>query len=205
MAKVCGIIAVALAIIAIFVPVSGILVSCVAIMFAFVAGLWGQLQYASGAAAIVGINSFLFSPVLFLTVMFPAQLYIAGFILFLVAIPFVAMWLGTRFPAQWQRIGILLSFFWLVIVPIVMNDTAIKHGASAFSRAERACNAQMKQDGKTGQESYCYKQGQHAQSDGKLFGSVHYVAVIFAPIVLGWLGACGLIALQRRREAASSS
>ena len=51
------------------------------------------------------------------------------------------MWLGTLFPAQWQRIGILLSFFWFVIVPIVMNDTAITHGASAFIRAERACNA----------------------------------------------------------------
>ena len=45
----------------------------------------------------------------------------------------------------------------------------------------------MKHYGKTGQESYCYKQSHHAQSDGKLFGPVRYVAVIFAPIVLGWL------------------
>src|SRR5690348_7625651 len=62
--RICGLAALALAVVAIFVPVSGILVSCGASAVAVVAALLGERFFAMCAAIVIGVNSFLMSPLL---------------------------------------------------------------------------------------------------------------------------------------------
>ncbi len=98
--KGCGIVAVVVAIAAIFIPVSGIVVSLGAAMLAVVAGLCGQYGYAAGTSAVVGINSFLLSPVIWMTVMWPGQIWIAFYVLCMVGAPLAAAAVHGRFIAR---------------------------------------------------------------------------------------------------------
>jgi hypothetical protein len=101
--RVFGIGAVAVAVIAIFVPVTGILLSLLAVILAVIAALLGEYGYASGTSAIVGINSFLLSPIIWMMVMWPGQLAIAFYVLCMVGAPMAAVALHARFLAERPR------------------------------------------------------------------------------------------------------
>ena len=92
-----GIAALIAAIVAIFVPISGIMISVLAVILAIVAALCGEYGYAAGTSAVVGINSFLLSPIIWMMVMWPGQLVIALYVLCMIGAPFAAMWVHGRF------------------------------------------------------------------------------------------------------------
>ena len=92
-----GIAALIAAVIAVFVPLSGILISVLAVILAIVAALCGEYGYAAGTSAVVGINSFLLSPIMWMMVMWPGQLAIAFYVLRMVGATLGAMWVHGRF------------------------------------------------------------------------------------------------------------
>ena len=97
MGRIFGIGAVASAVVAIFVPVTGILISLLAVILAVIAALLGQYGYAAGTSAIVAINSFLLSPIIWVIVMWPGQLVIALYVLCMVGAPMAAVAIHARF------------------------------------------------------------------------------------------------------------
>jgi hypothetical protein len=92
-----GIAALIAAIVAIFVPISGIMISVLAVILAIVAALCGEYGYAAGTSAVVGINSFLLSPIIWMMVMWPGQLVIAFYVLCMVGAPLAAIAFHARF------------------------------------------------------------------------------------------------------------
>lgn len=66
MAKGFGIAALVLAILAIFIPVGGVLISAIAVLFAAIAGFSGDRGFSIATALIAGVNTYFLSPSLWL-------------------------------------------------------------------------------------------------------------------------------------------
>src|SRR5690242_17926344 len=131
--RICGLAALALAVVAIFVPVSGILVSCGASAVAVVAALLGERFFAMCAAIVIGVNSFLMSPLL-LTAGLPV---VGAYVAVLAGAPLGAIALTQYVPRY--RLAIVLSIVWAVAAPAVVNGVAeCRAGETGFS-ADMAC------------------------------------------------------------------
>lgn len=98
MAKGFGIAALILAIAAMFVPIFGIFVSGIAILFAVIAALAGDRAFATATPLVGGINTFFFSPSTWVMMGGQTEADRTTFVLVLlggIAAPFIAMVLNA--------------------------------------------------------------------------------------------------------------
>jgi hypothetical protein len=196
MAKLCGLAAVAVAIVAIFVPVTGILLSVIAVALAVLAALGGAFRSAAATSAIVATNSFLFSPVLWMTVMWPGQLFVAALVLFLVALPLGAIAVSIYLPRQ--RYAIALSFAWALAVPMAINNRDEQNANETFHQAERACLSEHANPYAQEIATLCYRRGKRAFDEAPRRGWGVYALAVFGPIALGWLSYASALWLRRK-------
>jgi hypothetical protein len=183
--RICGLVALALAIVAIFVPINGILISCVASALAIVAALLGESRYSAGAAIVIGVNSVLLSPVLWFTIEPPGQLVVAAFVACLVGAPFGAMALTQCVPQY--RFAIVLSIVWTFAAPAVVNGVAEHRANDAAFAADFACYHSPHPLG-TDVNKFCYDAGKQALDATPQPSYAMLTSVSLLPPVLAWIG-----------------
>jgi hypothetical protein len=183
--RICGLVALALAIVAIFVPINGILISCVASALAVVAALLGESRYSAGPAIVIGVNSVLLSPVLWFTIVPPGQLVVAAFVACLVGAPLGAMAL-TQYVPQY-RFAIVLSIVWTLAAPAVVNGVAESRANDVFHAADVACYHNPHPPG-TDVNKLCYDAGKQALDATPQPSHAMLTAVSLLPPALAWLG-----------------
>jgi hypothetical protein len=179
-----GIAALAIAIVGIFVPFAGIFFSIGAIVLAVAAALNGEYGLAAGTSGVVGLNSLVLSPALW--IMIPAgQLIVFAFVLCLVAAPFGAMALNERLPRL--RYGIVLSVGWVLVAPAIVNDRMENYGNGLFSVANSAC---IRRHSTLNPEisKRCYDEGAVAKNGAPAASPALLAGVSFAPVAFVWLG-----------------
>jgi hypothetical protein len=198
--RICGLVALALAIVAIFVPVTGILISCGASALAVVAALLGESRTSAGAAIVVGVNSVLLSPMLWLTIMPPGQLVVAAYVACLVGAPFGAMAL-TQYVPQY-RFAIVLSIVWTLAAPAVVSGVAERRANDAFHAADSACHRSPHPPG-SDVNKLCYDAGKQARDATPQPPYAMLTAISLLPPLLAWLGYW--LAFARRRAIAGRS
>ena len=185
--------ALAAAIVGIFVPISGILFSCGASALAVIAALLGERRYAAIAAIVIAVNSVLFSPLIWMTVVPPGQLIVAGYVACLVGAPFAAMWLTHSLPQY--RFAIVGSVIWALVAPAVLNGIAERRANDVSSAADMTC--MRTQPASPERNKLCYDTGK-AASEGMWRPSYALLfAVSLVPPALAWLG-YWLIVRRRR-------
>jgi hypothetical protein len=192
-----GLVALGLAIVAIFVPINGILISCVASALAVVAALLGESRYSARAAIVIGVNSLLLSPMLWLTISPPGQLVAVAYVACLVGAPFGAMALTHCVPQY--RFAIVLSIVWTLAAPAAVNGVAERRANDAFHAADVACYHSLHPPG-TNVNKLCWDTGKQALDATPQPSYAMLTAVSLLPPVLAWLGYWLVFA---RRRAAS--
>ena len=192
--RICGLVALALAIVAIFVPINGILISCVASALAVVAALLGESRYSAGAAIVIGVNSVLLSPLIWLTISPPGQLVVAAYVACLVGAPFGAIALTHRVPHY--RFAIVLSIVWTLAAPAVVNGVAERRANDAFHAADVACYHSPHPPG-ADVNKLCYDAGKQALDATPQPSYAMLTAVSLLPPVLAWLGYWLVVARRR--------
>ena len=182
---ICGLVALALAIVAIFISINGILISCVASALAVVAALLGESRNSAGATIVIGVNSVLLSPVLWFTIVPPGQLVVAAFVACLVGAPFGAMALTQCVPQY--RFAIVLSILWTLTAPAVVNGVAVRRANDATNAADVACYHSPHPPG-TDVNKLCYDAGKQALDATPQPSHPMLTAVSLLPPALAWLG-----------------
>jgi ABC-type transport system involved in multi-copper enzyme maturation permease subunit len=193
MGRVIGALALAVAAVGIFVPLTGILFSLAATALAIVAALCGEYRLSGATSAVVAINSFVLSPSLW--VMVPrGQLIMAIYILCLVGAPFCAMALSEYVPLY--RVAVVLSAAWMLFAPLTANQISEHYGNERFHTANSACLRERSQ-WNIEVSKVCYDRGAAAKAAGPNATPISLVAVSLAPVAGVWF-AFGLLGWLRR-------
>lgn len=183
--RICGLAALALAIVAIFVPINGILISCAASAIAVVAALLGESRYPASAAIVIAVNSVVLSPLLWFTIMPPGQLVVIALVACLAGAPFGAIALTQCVPRY--RFAIMLSIVWTLAAPAVVNGVAERRANDAFHVADAACYHSPHPPG-ADVNKLCYDAGKQALDATSQPSYATLTAVGLLPPVLAWLG-----------------
>jgi hypothetical protein len=191
-----GLAALAMAIVAIFVPLAGILISVGAILLAIAAALNREYGLAAGTSGVVALNSVLLSPTLWIMTP-PGQLIVLGFVLCLAAAPLGAIALTERCPRF--RYAIVLSVGWMLVAPLAVNDRVENSRSERFTIADVACMRRHPSPHAPDVNKLCYDEGAAARDATPPASPAMLTAVALAPVALAWLG---YLLFYRRRAPA---
>lgn len=96
----------------------------------------------------------------------------------------------------WQRIGVILSVLWIVVVPILERNTQIEAAHRVSDYQYRTCNeggwADLSRYGAKGDKNSCLKAAGAARIDLLKVDAekgMNLALLAIAPVLLGWLAA----------------